>query len=210
LLQINKMSCSPGCYEVVLQSCTDTILVSAGLEANTQYYWVIENRHGNIYQRLVTTDAQGILTIDTTVLPDGSFNKHAGFLKLKIKEGSNYANVVDLQFGADNYSCVMINLSEINLEDGDLSGVNVIQAAGSSTPEGPVSGYLIPITSANFTGANSVNLPAIVGKDLAIYFNDINRYLLESEWEATGTGINILFPGFDASANSYQLFIYII
>jgi hypothetical protein len=204
------MACAPGCYEVVLQSCSDTIIVSAGLTPNTEYYWVIENRHGNLYQRLVTTDANGLLAIDTSVLPLGSLNKHAGFLKLKIKDGSNYANVVTLQFGEESYSCVLINLSEIDRENDDMSALNVIQAAGSSSPENPRSGYLIPFTSSNFTGTNSLNIPAIVGRDLAIYVNDINRYLFESEWEPTGTGINILLPGFDATTNQYSGYIFIL
>jgi hypothetical protein len=203
------MACSKGCFEVVLKSCTDEIYVLAGLTPSTNYYWVIENRHGNIYQRLVTTDVQGGLTIDTTVLPVGSFNKHAGFLKLKIKEGNNYANIVNFIFGNEQYSCVHINLSEIDIESGDTSELNVIQANSSSIP-GYGNVYLIPITSANFTGATALNLPAIVDKSLAIFWNDLNRYLNDNEWAPTLTGINILVPGFDASANSYKLFIYII
>jgi hypothetical protein len=202
------MACSKGCFEVVLKSCTDVIYVLAGLTPSADYYWVIENRHGNIYQRLVTTDIQGVLTIDTTVLPIGSFNKHAGFLKLKIKDGNNYANVVNLTFGNEVYSCVQINLAEIDIEEGDTSELNVIQANSSST-SGALVGYLIPVTSANFTGATALNLPAIVGKNLAIFWRDMQGYLLDSDWVATSTGINILVPGFDASTNSYRLFIYV-
>jgi hypothetical protein len=203
------MACDKGCFEVVLKSCTDAIYVVADLTPSTDYFWVIENRHGNIYQRLVTTDIQGVLTIEATVLPVGTFNRHAGFLKLKIKDGNNYANIVNLTFGTEQYSCVQINLSEIDIEAGDTSGLNVIQAASSSTP-GPGNNYLIPVTSANFTGAAALNLPPIVGKSLAIFWNDSNRYLNDNEWAPTLTGINILVPGFDASANSYKLFIYII
>ena len=71
--------------------------------------------------------------------------------------------------------------------------------------------YLIPITGADFSDATNYNDTRIVGKQLQIFWNDINRYLEADEFENTSTGINILVPGFDASAKpTYSLVIYIV
>jgi len=71
--------------------------------------------------------------------------------------------------------------------------------------------YLIPITSADFTDATNYDNPDIVGKNLAIFWNDIPKYIISpADWVSTVTGINILVPGFDSTVNDYTLFIYII
>ena len=75
----------------------------------------------------------------------------------------------------------------------------------------PNSPYLIPITSADFASATAYNDPRIVGRNLAIFWNDIPRYIYApTEFEYTTTGINILIDGFDATVNNYTLYIYII
>lgn len=84
---------------------------------------------------------------------------------------------------------------------------------GSITPVTPVGfgEYLIPITSSDFANATDYNNPDIVGKNLVIFWNDINRYLIPvTEWNYTVTGFEILIDGFDATSNDYTLFIYII
>lgn len=85
------------------------------------------------------------------------------------------------------------------------NGGNVI------SPINPTLGvYLIPITSADFTDDTNYDNPLIVGKRLAIFWNDIPRYLNDDEYEMTATGFNILIDGFDAQNNDYTLYIYII
>jgi len=81
---------------------------------------------------------------------------------------------------------------------------------GTGTIVNPTSPYLIPITSADFANATDYNDPRIVGRNLAIFWNDIPRYLNPNEFIYTSTGIEITVPGFDATANDYTLFIYII
>jgi len=86
-------------------------------------------------------------------------------------------------------------------------------AGGSVIPIPPTTPfvYLIPITGADFEDATNYNDTRIVGKQLQIFWNDINRYLLSSEYSGTSTGVNILVPGFDATANpTYELLISIV
>lgn len=89
----------------------------------------------------------------------------------------------------------------------------IISGGGSGT--GVVSDiskpYLIPVLGSQFTNATDYDDARIVGKQLAIFWNDISRYLFVSEFAATGTGITITAVGWDAVANpTYELFIYII
>jgi len=72
--------------------------------------------------------------------------------------------------------------------------------------------YLIPITAADFTDATTYNDTRIPGKQLKVYWNNINRFLLSSEFSQPVTGgITILIDGFDAQgANSdaeFDIFI---
>ncbi len=86
-------------------------------------------------------------------------------------------------------------------------------AGGSVIPIPPTTPfvYLIPITGADFADATNYDDTRIVGKQLSIFWNDINRYLFTNEFTVTATGIDILVPGFDAITNpTYELFIYII
>lgn len=85
------------------------------------------------------------------------------------------------------------------------SGNTVIPSAPT------LSKYLIPIKGYNFKDATQYDNPLIVGKQLAIYWNDVSRYLFSTEFALTSTGINITADGFDAVSNpTYELFIYII
>lgn len=141
-----------------------------------------------------------------------------------------YGGGMDLQLPRKIY-CVRQNLKWMyNLDNSNtsLTGVGnylialcnkyfaaarpLITSGGSISPITPTAGaYLIPITGAEFTDATHYDDGRIIGKQLVIFWNDVNRYLLSSEFAMTATGINILVAGFDATANpSYELFIYIV
>lgn len=81
-----------------------------------------------------------------------------------------------------------------------------IHIGGSGTSSGGTE--TIKISQANFTGATAYNNAAIVGKTLIIFWNNIPRYLDEGiDYTVTGTGINIIVPGFDATVNPYSFII---
>jgi hypothetical protein len=88
-------------------------------------------------------------------------------------------------------------------------------SSGTVAPATPPTGftfvYLIPITGPDFADATNYNDPRIVGKDLEIFWDNVNRYLLPTEFNPTPIGIEILIDGFDAtSTNSDAIFkIYI-
>lgn len=119
------MSCQDGCHPVNIASCEDEIIVT-GLEVNQPYYYLLINKYQKIYQRLVTTDGQGKLIIDTTILPPGSMNKFSGPFRLEFRSGTDYTNKILFSFDGISYSCIEINLLDIDIAD-DADSVNIIE-----------------------------------------------------------------------------------
>jgi hypothetical protein len=64
------------------------------------------------------------------------------------------------------------------------------------------------INATNWNGQNSLNQPILSGYRLQVFANFVARYLSEgTEWERTGSGINVLLPGFDATTEQYEFYI---
>jgi hypothetical protein len=109
------MGCTE-CYEISLPACVDSILVKAGLLANANYTWVIEDKFGNKYSKLVTTDVAGFLTILLSDLPTGLLNPYAGTLTLTILNA--LGETVSFNYNSEVYECVSFSMfdSEGSLE----------------------------------------------------------------------------------------------
>lgn len=96
-----------------------------------------------------------------------------------------------------------------------LKAQNISGGGGSVSPINPSFGlmfeYLIPVLGGvpPFTNATDYDDVRIVGHNLEIFWNDLPRFLIGGEWAYTPTGIRILIPGFDASANTYDIKIFI-
>ena len=120
------MSCA--CYEASVKSCSTEIKLKAGLAVNTSYYWIIENKFGKQYQRLVETDGEGILTIELDILPGGATNEFSGHYRLSLRTGANYLTTVNMTFGGKQYDCVSFNFVAMTTLDSDPENpYNVIQ-----------------------------------------------------------------------------------
>lgn len=88
----------PTCYQDYISSCHIGILINAGLESDTDYEWVIEDKFDHGYSGLFTTDGEGLGIIDISELPEGLFTPYSGFFKLRI-----------LSPDSDEYSPLAIN-----------------------------------------------------------------------------------------------------
>jgi hypothetical protein len=92
---------------------------------------------------------------------------------------------------------VIINLS---------GGGTVIRPAVETVASSSI-GWL-RITSIDFTNTTDYINAELADLEYRIYANWIARYLEPTEWAyASGGGFSILIPGFDATAESYELFI---
>jgi len=133
----------------------------------------------------------------------GDLNLHTKiYLERKTLEYA-YADdpTADYLFEIGNYvlSLIGIYLFEAQQATGGGSGSSV-------TPPTSI-GFPIYITQADFSTATLYERTGLENMNLAIYLNQINRYLESTEYTVDSTGITITLPGFDATANSYTLII---
>ena len=79
---------------------------------------------------------------------------------------------------------------------------------GSAPSPTPSQWFPIYLTQANFTTATFYPNANIFGNNIAIFMNEINRYLDPlTEFSVSTTGVTILIPGFDALTNTYTFVI---
>jgi hypothetical protein len=124
------MSFCTNCFDIALAACPSTIELTAGLTADTEYFWVIKSKTSNrVYQAKATTGSDGKLVIDVSSLPAGLLNQHAGFFELEIREGSNYLNVVDLTIDTVTYTCILMSFVEVDGEPGINNVINSVVSA---------------------------------------------------------------------------------
>ncbi len=129
------MICEPACYESTIETCNN-IIVRAGFPGNFPLYWIISKASSpNLYQRLVTTNAQGDLAILKSDLPAGFLVKGNDY-KIILKNGTDYLQPVTFVFGGTQYSCIMADLVNINRDTSDNSDVNVIEFKQAIVPGG--------------------------------------------------------------------------
>jgi len=128
------MDCSNGCYEAIIESCNN-IIVRAVFPPNFPLYWVLSKEgRQNIYQRLVSTDGNGDLTILKADLPAG-FLITGNHYKIRVKNGADYLQPVTFVFGGKQYTCITTELMNIGRDETDTSEVNVIQFEEAILPD---------------------------------------------------------------------------
>lgn len=120
------MSCNPGCYEATIQECGD-IKLNAGLVASTDYYAIVSKPNKTrVFQRKLTTDAGGVLTIPENMFPAG-YLIAGSFLNIEIRDGSDYLSKKKLVFSTLQYDCVLVELVDFDIDYYDASPINIIQ-----------------------------------------------------------------------------------
>jgi len=66
------------------------------------------------------------------------------------------------------------------------------------------------VDATHWDGQNSLSVSVRSTFKLQVFANFVARFLEEgSEWERTATGIDVLLPGFDATTNQYEFYIYL-
>lgn len=117
------MSCDNACYEAQVNGCSG-IAINTGLQPSTPYYFSISKNNSNVHQRQLSTNADGLLQVPKDVLPAGYFTP--GYYNIVIRDVVNYA-VQTLVFNNLPYKCVLLQVVNIDVLDGDLSPITTIQ-----------------------------------------------------------------------------------
>lgn len=119
------------------------------------------------------------------------------FILNKIFTTNNEQNVSDTEYSG------MVPCAEYLWEIMGRYGVQAqgISGSGGSAPTPtPVQGFPIYITQADFTTATFYPNTNIFGNNILIFWNEVNRYLLPSEFTINALGITITAVGFDATS----------
>ena len=79
---------------------------------------------------------------------------------------------------------------------------------GSVSPVTPTQQFPIYITEADFTSATFYPNTNIIGSNIVIFINELNRYFFNGvDFTISATGITMLVAGFDATLNTYNIII---
>lgn len=92
-----------------------------------------------------------------------------------------------------------------------LQMVDLLDAAGGGA--GGTGSIVTELRSVNFSNATDCPLTTLAGKNLAIFWNDIPRFLDKDagEWsDLPGGGFKINISGFDATTNNYILYAFVL
>jgi hypothetical protein len=92
-----------------------------------------------------------------------------------------------------------------------LQMVDLCDAAGSGI--GGTGSVIVELTSANFVNDTDCPLTSLAGQNLAIFWNELQRFLVKAdgEWsDLPGGGFKVNMAGFEASSNNYHLYAYVL
>lgn len=106
------------CYPQEIAACTRSIVVDAGLPADTALIARFDLPTGVVDELPVTTDGTGRATIDLSQLPEGYLNTYTGaVIKLSFHAnddlsgyGGAFCDTYYLQIGGiTNYTCILLS-----------------------------------------------------------------------------------------------------
>lgn len=86
--------------------------------------------------------------------------------------------------------------------------VDLADGASGGTGNGST---VVELRSVNFTTATDCPLTSLAGQNIAVMFNDIQRFIYKDEGEWTdlaGGGFRVLIPGFDSTTQNYHFYVF--
>lgn len=211
------MSCDQKCFHAIVSECRDIIIT--GFPPNYPLYFTVQKSGKlSIHSRQTSSDNTGQLTIQKANLPTG-YLVRGDRLLIDVRSTENFNQRLFFTFGEKQYECIQAEL--VNFETGDDTyPVNVISGdVTTEAPAGPGTQYLIPIDSSEFINGNTYINPALEGKVLAIFWDDVPRFLTSAEFQpttaeaedpggdVTGYGIKITVPDFGTATQHLHIWI---
>lgn len=83
-------------------------------------------------------------------------------------------------------------------------------AIDEATGGTPTDSLPLEVTSADFSDATNCPLTSLDGKNLRVFWNDLNRFLMQgTDWNPlVGGGFTILIPGFNSIDGTYTFYVF--
>lgn len=108
--QSQSAGCSP-CYPYDLYSCYGSYMVDLGLPGSSSLKIIFTDKFGKEYIKSVSTESNGVFTIDPVDFPEGFFTPENGIITGTIKNVNNES--VSFTVGYISYECLQINLTNM-------------------------------------------------------------------------------------------------
>jgi hypothetical protein len=117
LLIFATMTDCKKCFNVSLPACVSKIVINADLQANALYKALLRDKFDNAYQTIITADADGQLTIDTSVFSQGLFTPFSGPFNLSLYKCSSNDDCEcepeAITFCKDEFECITITFYQL-------------------------------------------------------------------------------------------------
>lgn len=108
-------------YSIELAACPETIIIRGELALFSAFFVQITDKFNNKYILGCNTDADGVLVDDSSIVPVGSFNPHAGAFVLRVMD-YNHSGLM-LTFQGVHYESVPMTFAETSDPDGYQNNV---------------------------------------------------------------------------------------
>lgn len=96
------------CDEVTLPACQDAYTITTGLVGETDYFAILTDHFGRQYVQDVTTDVDGDITIDMSLMPEGFATPENSPVQVVIRSTENGTDLT-ITDNFVTYPCIKIN-----------------------------------------------------------------------------------------------------
>lgn len=113
------------CYEHNVSYCPDEINISAGLTPSDTLYLWIRDKFNNIWDDIITVNADGSFDINMSNFPTGMFTPSFGSIDIFLTTDAKGQSVQEMSFDTQEYNCLILTVDNpVYLTDD--SGCNIL------------------------------------------------------------------------------------
>lgn len=90
--------------------------------------------------------------------------------------------------------------------------LQIVALADAAGGGGGTGSFVIEVTSANFSNSTDCPLTTLAGKNIAVFYNEIGRFLEKDsgEWtDLAGGGFRVLIAGFDSTQATFHFVVFV-
>ena len=102
------MACSKTAF-IEFEDCKSSYLFEVGLTPNQEYTYVITDKFGNVYSKVIQTDEDGYFSILPTDFPPYFFTSASGNFTLFLKENIDDCEQIDFEYCEDDYDTIIFS-----------------------------------------------------------------------------------------------------
>ena len=99
------------CQQLTVKACETQYELTTGLTPATLYTVALHAANGNTYLQEITSDANGDITIDAALFPEGAFVPESGGYIVKVYADDSLGTPLTITVGLTQYTCINLNFT---------------------------------------------------------------------------------------------------